>query len=310
MTKNLQIKLNAGNKIMPTKIIKYTGGLGNQMFQYAFAYVLEQKGFEVLADTKLYSKPCVRGGVDLSHGAFEVARVFGLDIKEATDVQVKKLGDRAENFFERLRRKFFTKKTHVIEYDSKFHAEHLTDMRDLYLDGYWQNPLYWKGYEDELKKQFTFALPLNEKSQQLSALINSKTKTCSIHVRRGDYLNHKTLFVCDRPYFENAISKMLELVPQIQTFIIFSDDIDWCRKNIDTHGKEKIFVDWNSGKDSWQDIALMTNCANAIIPNSSFSFWGAWLNKNPDAVIVCPKIWSTSGSTDIIPDNWKTVSVE
>ena len=61
MTKNLQIKLNAGNKIMPTKIIKYTGGLGNQMFQYAFAYVLEQKGFEVLADTKLYSKPCVRG---------------------------------------------------------------------------------------------------------------------------------------------------------------------------------------------------------------------------------------------------------
>lgn len=310
MTKNLQIKLNAGNKIMPTKIIKYTGGLGNQMFQYAFAYVLEQKGFEVLADTSLYKKPCVRGGVDLSHGNFEAARVFNLNITEAEDKLVYSLGDRAENFFERLRRKFFTKKTHVIEYDSKFHAEHLTDMRDLYLDGYWQNPLYWKGYETELKKQFTFALPLNEKSQQLSALINSKTKTCSIHVRRGDYLNHKTLFVCDRPYFENAISKMLELVPQIQTFIIFSDDIDWCRKNIDTHGKEKIFVDWNSDKDSWQDIALMTNCANAIIPNSSFSFWGAWLNKNPDAVIVCPKIWSTSGSTDIIPDNWKTVSVE
>lgn len=296
---------------MPTKIIKYTGGLGNQMFQYAFSFVLKKKGFTVLSDTSLYKKPCVRGGVDLSHGNFEVARVFNLNITEADDKLVYSLGNRAENFFERLRRKFFTKKTHVIEYDSKFHAEHLTDMRDLYLDGYWQNPLYWEGYETELKKQFTFALPLNEKSQQLSEQLKTlNDRTCAIHVRRGDYLNHKNLFVCDKPYFENAISKMLELVPQIQTFVIFSDDIEWCRKNIDTHEKEKIFVDWNSGKDSWQDIALMTNCTNAIIPNSSFSFWGAWLNKNPDAVIVCPAIWSTGGAKDIIPDKWKTVSVK
>lgn len=296
---------------MSKKIIKYTGGLGNQMFQYAFAYVLEQKGFEVLADTKLYTKPCVRGGVDLSHGAFEVARVFGLDIKEASDAQVKKLGDRAESFFERLRRKFITKKTHIIEYDSKFHPEHFTDQRDLYLDGYFQNPLYWQGYEEQIKKQFTFKLDLNEKSKELAAALDSlKDKTCAIHVRRGDYLNHKTLFVCDKKYFENAISKMLELCPQIEKFIVFSDDLEWCKENLDTHGKEKIFVDWNRAGDSWQDIALMSHCGNAIIPNSSFSFWGAYLNKSTNSQIVCPQVWSTTGVCDIIPDGWVKTAVD
>ena len=298
---------------MAAKIIKYTGGLGNQMFQYAFAYVLEQKGFEVLADTSLYKKPCVRGGVDLSHGDFEVARVFGLEYKEATDAQVKKLGDRAENFFERIRRKFFTKKTHIIEYDSKFHPEHLTDNRDLYLDGYWQNPRYWKSYEEELRKLFSFKLAMNEKSQVLTKELLAKKnhgKTCAIHVRRGDYLNHKTLFVCDSQYFKNAITRMLELCPSIERFIVFSDDIEWCKTNLDTAGREKVFVDWNRGKDSWQDIALMTACSNVIIPNSSFSFWGAWLNKNKDAVIVCPEIWSTSGADDMIVESWIKVPVD
>lgn len=293
------------------KIIKYTGGLGNQMFQYAFAYVLEKNGFEVLADTKLYKKPCVRGGVDLSHGDFEVARVFGLDIKEASDAQVKKLGDRAETFFQRLRRKFLTKKTHIIEYDSKFHPEHLTDPRDVYLDGYFQNPLYWKGYEDELKQKFTFKLEMNEKSKQLADSLSSiENKTCAIHVRRGDYLNHKTLFVCDKKYFENAVSKMLELNPAIEKFVVFSDDMEWCKTNLDTYGKEKIFVDWNRGKDSWQDIALMSLCSNVIIPNSSFSFWGAWLNKNKNSTIICPEIWSTTGTCDIIPDRWIKAAVD
>lgn len=295
---------------MPTKIVKYTGGLGNQMFQYAFSLALEKKGFSVLADTSLYRKPCVRRGVDLSHGDFEVARVFGLNIPEADDALVLKLGDRAEHFFERLRRKFFTKKTHIIEYDSQFHAGHFTDSRDLYLDGYWQNPLYWQGIENELREKFTFKLAMNEKSAQFLSFLNSeKNKTCAVHIRRGDYLNHKTLFVCDKPYFENAISKMISLVPEIEKCIIFSDDIEWCKNNIDTHDKEKIFVDWNTGKDSWQDIALMRECSHIIIPNSSFSFWGAWLNSNLDATVICPEIWSASGSTDIIPSGWVTVSV-
>lgn len=296
---------------MALKIIKYTGGLGNQMFQYAFQFVLEKKGFEVKADSSLYKKPHFRGGVDMSHGYFAVADVFGIDIKEASEKEVKKLGTRAETLLERIRRKYLRKKTHILEYDSKYHPEHFTDSRDVYLDGYWQNPLYWKGFEDEIKKQFAFNLSLNEKSKEFSALLNSiKNKTCAIHVRRGDYLNHPTLFVCDKKYFENAISKMIGLCPQIEKFVIFSDDIEWCKSNLDTHGKEKLFVDWNHDKESWQDIALMTECSNIIIPNSSFSFWGAYLIKNPEAKIICPEIWSTAGNSEMVPDGWNKVSVE
>lgn len=292
------------------KIIKYTGGLGNQMFQYAFQYVLEKKGFEVKADSSLYKKPHFRAGVDMSHGYFAVADVFGIDIKEATEKEIKRLGTSANTLFERVLKKFFRKPTHIVEYDSKYNSDNLTDTRDLYLDGYFQNLKYWIGCEDEIKKQFVFKLSLNEKSKEFSALLNSiKNKSCAIHVRRGDYLNHPTLFVCDKKYFENAISKMIELCPQIEKFVIFSDDIEWCKSNLDTHGKEKLFVDWNRDKESWQDIELMTECSNIIIPNSSFSFWGAFLNKNPDAKIICPEIWSTTGVKDQIVSDWITVPV-
>lgn len=293
------------------KIIKYTGGLGNQMFQYAFQYVLEKKGFEVKADTSLYLKPHFRAGVDMSHGYFAVADVFGLNIVSATSKEINKLGTSANTVFERIMKKFFRKPTHVVEYDSKYNPDNLTDQRDLYLDGYFQNPEYWKGYESEIKNQFVFKLEYNEKSKSFSKELSSmKGKTCAIHVRRGDYLNHPTLFVCDKKYFENAISKMLEMCPQIEKFVIFSDDIEWCKTNLDTHGKEKLFVDWNRGKESWQDIALMTECSNNIIPNSSFSFWGAYLNKNNESKVICPEIWSTEGAKDMIPDDWTTVSVK
>lgn len=292
------------------KIIKYTGGIGNQIFQYAFAYILEKKGFEVKADTSLYDKPHFRAGVDMSHGYFAVSDVFGLQVKEASKKEINRLGTSANTFIERIQKKFFKKASHIVEYDSKFNPDNLTDIRDLYLDGYFQNPFYWKGYEKDIKNLFVFKLPLNEKSKQLEKILEeSKNKTCSIHIRRGDYLNHPTLFVCDKKYFENAISKMIELCPQIEKFVIFSDDIEWCKSNLDTHGKENIFVDWNRDKDSWQDIALMTKCSNNIIPNSSFSFWGAYLNQNQDAKIICPEIWSKNGAKNMIVQGWFTVSV-
>lgn len=290
------------------KIVKYTGGLGNQMFQYSFSLALEKHGQQVFADTDLYRHNQVRGGIDLSHGGFEVARVFALDVKEAAEKDVYRLGNRANGFFERLRRKFFTKPTHVIEYDSVYHPQLLDDSRDLYLDGYWQNPEYFKGIEPEIKKAFSFKLPLNKASAVLAGELESSAgKTCAVHVRRGDYLNSKSLFLCGKKYFDGALAKIKEITGGIDRFVIFSDDIEWCRNNLPLEGSAAVFVDWNRGPDSWQDIALMTMCHNAVIPNSSFSFWGAWLNRNPDAKIICPEIWNISGAKDIVPAGWITV---
>lgn len=289
------------------KIMKFTGGLGNQMFQTAFSLLLQKNGYEVLSDTDLYKARHFRGGIDMNHGGFEIERVFGIHFDEATDKQVTKLGTRADTLVHRIHRKFFTKKSHVIEYSSEYHPKLLTDCRDQYLEGYWQNPKYFSGNEEFLRKAFSFKLPLSEKSQELKNRIeeiNKKGTTVSIHVRRGDYLNSRELFVCGKKYFDGAVNKLFEEVKAVDSFIVFSDDIAWCRENLDLRGAPAVFVDWNHGQSSWEDIALMSLCSHNIIPNSSFSFWGAWLNANPAKKVIAPEIWNISGFAEVNDKDW------
>lgn len=291
------------------KIVKFTGGLGNQMFQGAFSYVLMKHNQIVKADIDLYKTRVFRGGVDLNHGGYELERLFNINFPIATDSECEKLGTRADTFFHRVSRKFFTKKTHHIEYSSEYHPELLDDKTDSYLEGYWQNPKYYENYKDEIQKLFTFKLPLNQKSQALAKEIQSEANTVAVHVRRGDYLNHPTLFVCGKKYFENALRRTFETVPNVSHFIIFSDDIPWCKENLDFQNVKATFVDWNKERESWQDMALLSFCNHAIIPNSSFSWWGAFLNCNPNKKILVPNMWNTEGFTGAICNGWETIPV-
>ena len=245
------------------KIIKYTGGLGNQMFQAAFSYILSEKGNVVKADLDLYKTRVFRGGVDLNHGGFEIPRLFDIEVSVATDKECEKLGTRSDTIYHRVMRKFFTKKTHIIEYSSDYHPYLLDDKSDSYLEGYWQNPKYFEDSEDEIKKLFTFKCELNTKSKALREELQSLQNTVAVHVRRGDYLNHPTLNVCGKKYFDDALTEMRNLVPAISKYIIFSDDIEWCRSNLNLENTPAVFVDWNKGEDSWQDMALMSE-ANQI----------------------------------------------
>ncbi len=285
------------------------------MFQYAFSLVLKSHGETVLADIDLYKRHQFRGGIDMNHGGFELERVFALDIPKATLSQVNKLGTLADTFVHRVMRKFFTKKTHIIEYSSAYNPALLTDSRDLYLEGYFQNPRYFTGNEEKIKKAFSFVLSFNEQSKLLADEIErQKAAGCnmvSVHVRRGDYLNYPALNLCGKEYFDNAIKRMRELCSFSgnMRFVIFSDDIEWCKANLDFGTSRADFVCWNKGADSWQDIALMSKCSHNIIPNSSFSFWGAYLNSNPRKIVIAPEIWNANGFAEVNAPGWITVPV-
>jgi hypothetical protein len=160
------------------------------------------------------------------------------------------------------------------------------------LDGYFQTEKYFKHIKDKILNDFTFKFIPNLPTENY----------ISIHVRRGDYLhqtNHHP--VCDVEYYNEAISLINENLPKI----IFSDDIEWCKDNIKADF-------YSENTKNYEDLYLMTRAKHNVIANSSFSWWGAWLNQNPDKIVVAPKNWFGPGYahldvSDLIPEEWKVL---
>ena len=135
----------------------------------------------------------------------------------------------------------------------------------------------------------------------------------SLHVRRGDYLQAKHWnavgYVCQRAYYLNALTELGRRVRNPR-YYVFSEDMDWVRENLPL-GKDTVWVDWNQGEDSWQDMMLMSRCRHHIICNSTFSWWAAWLDPRPDKLVLAPERWARSvEGREIEPDSWIKVPIE
>lgn len=308
------------------------------MFCYAFACALQKCGHKVYVDTSLYRKATVHSGIDFCHNGLETERLFGIQFDEADKSDVRRLSTSAEGLLNRIRRKYFTKKTHYIDTAFTYTPELLSDKNDCYLEGYWQTEKYFLPIEQKIRRLFTFKLPLSQKSAKIQAeLEHAGTKRAaatggtkdilgefrpcaSVHVRRGDFLNTKTLNVCTETYYNNAIEYAVKK-HAISAFYIFSDDIPWCRKHLYFCGAHAVFIDWNTGNDSWQDMALMRMCRCNIIANSSFSWWAAWLNNASDKTVLAPAIWNRRqleyvdryygyDYSDIVPESWIRIPID
>ncbi|ULT28973.1 alpha-1,2-fucosyltransferase [Sphingobacterium sp. E70] len=146
-----------------------------------------------------------------------------------------------------------------------------------------------------LRQQLKFPTLEGAENIRVQHLIQQQN-AISLHVRRGDYLQ-ESLFkdICTEEYYQKSIQYMLE-TNESPLFIIFSNDIDWCK----THFKDlnAIFVEHNSGNNSFRDLQLMSQCNHHIIANSSFSWWGAWLNDSPDKIVVSPRKWVNDPTLD------------
>ncbi|MGQ4003439.1 alpha-1,2-fucosyltransferase [Francisellaceae bacterium CB52] len=281
------------------KIIKVLGGLGNQMFQYAF--YLQQKatsqGSDTLLDISAFDKYKL-------HNGYELQKVFqNIDHKYATNDELKKL----YGFYYYLGKLAQKSSKYIKQTDFGYNQKYL-NLDQGYFNGYWQSEKYFKNVENHLREHFEFP-ELDLKGKELLNDLENKN-TVSIHIRRGDYINHPDHGgICDQAYYQKAIKHFNQNIDNCH-FMIFSNDIDWCKENIVT--KSVSYVDWNAGENSYRDMHLMSLCKHNIIANSSFSWWGAWLNKNPDRIVIAPSKWLNSeqiNQTDICPDDWIRIKI-
>ncbi len=286
------------------KIVKIKSGLGNQMFQYAFAKTLESlTGESVTIDLSQYK-------IEHLHNGFELARLFNIDLKEAPKETVELLSTIPDSFIKRIQRKFFTKPTHYIENETVFNSNVFEIQSSCYFEGYWQSEQYFYPIKNKIIDLFEFKQPLNHSTERLCSQIDDST--VSMHIRRGDYLlgMNRNLNLCTLDYYNAAVT-LLQSYKSINKIIIFSDDIPWCKKNLEFKNIELIFVDWNKNEDSWQDMYLMSKCHHNIISNSSFSWWGAYLNQHWDKMVIAPAQWNKKQKRNlrILPSDWTSLPV-
>ena len=262
------------------------GGMGNQMFQYAFGVLL---GPDTIYDISWFNE--IKGNNNITQREYE------LDFWNVNPVLINKSRKRILGIFKRK----INYETQTNVYNQKL----LNAKRGIF-EGYFQVAEYYDSIREQLLKDFTPKNKPNSKNKKALNLI-CKTNSISIHIRRGDYVKLQHINgLCGLDYYAKAIEFMAKntISPH---FFIFSDDIQWVRDNLKTDFPCH-YIDFNHGRDSAWDMWLMANCKHNINANSSFSWWGAWLNKNPDKIVITPCKWfANNKQTDIIHKNWKRI---
>ncbi len=293
-------------------VVRLMGGVGNQMFQYAAARRLSlAKGVELRLDISFH----------VSNQGPETPRPFLLDrfeiagkvidpkeLKEFLEAGLPEYRHSINRTAERVTgHRLFRNPRVFVERDKNFEPGVLDLPDDVYLDGYFQSERYFVDVRDVILKEFTVRAPMNPSNADLAKLISESGSVC-LHIRRGDYYSNaacRAVHAVDlSDYYRKAIALMRERHGDCR-FFIFSDEPEWVRKNFDLQ-RDGVVVDVNSPDDPEQDLHLMSLCGNFIIANSSFSWWGAWLSKNPDKIVIAPKRWFLDDRNvkDRCPEEW------
>ena len=269
-------------------VVRLKGGLGNQMFQYALGRVLAIKNrAELKLDTSF---------LNLNFKSI-TKRTYNLDVFNI------KVGITRSSYFISMLRRIFKKRDQ--EKSFAFDKNVLDHRGDIFLDGYWQSPKYFEGFEKVIREDFTLKNPPSEDIQNLKEEIE-KTNSLCIHVRKGDYVGNKVHEVIDNEYYKRGIEH-ISAMADIEKVYIFSDDIEWCKNSLKFALPTMFVGDEYAGEIGEGHMYLMSKCKYFIIANSSFSWWGAWLSECKDKIIVCPKKWFTDSSIssdDLVPENW------
>jgi hypothetical protein len=270
-------------------IVQLIGGLGNQMFQYACGKYLACK-----MKTKLVLDICF---LNISN-PFITDRNYELDafaIKATflENIPYERLPDEVTVISEEKRVTYnpgFTKRAG----------------KNIYLRGYWQSWKYFQTIEPLIRKQFTINNRyLSDKVKAFADRIQLSESVC-IHIRRTDYTKqqHAHIGVLPLSYYCNAIRYIVDKKKE-PVFYVFSDEPEWCIKNLKMDKKNHVV----QGNTTIEDLYLMIRCKHHIIANSTYSWWGAWLNTNPDKIVITPDIWFIGAKikvneTDLIPPDW------
>lgn len=282
--------------------VEIIGGLGNQMFQYATAKAMAlHRRDDLLIDKRPFESYSLHS-FSLPH--FNVTAPY---LKEEIVLDLKSTSDKLKAFI-KGQKNYTLYQENGLGYDAS-----LFDIpaKNVYLKGYFQSEKYFIKYEDEIRNDFEIVTPLQEKTVEMLTIIH-EVNSVSLHIRRGDYVTNPEANsvhgTCNLDYYQRAISHIREVVEN-PIFFIFSDDIQWAKENL-TIPETTHFIDFTDASTNYEDIKLMSTCKHNIIANSSFSWWGAWLNKNKSKIVIAPSKWFNvdyHNADDIIPESWMKI---
>lgn len=276
-------------------VIKIKCGLGNQLFQYALGSALSDKEVVVKYDLSWFG----------NYNEKDVPRdlaidEFKIDMPLATTAEIDSVRpNKLQLFFEKARGKF------ILNHHYSYNAG-ILKKKNAYLDGYFQSFKYFEVIRDKLLNEFQLVKGYSELANALKTSIEGEVDSVAIHIRRGDYATIREDYngLCGMDYYKKGIDLIKAKVSNIKLFV-FSDDIEWTRTNLD-FGLPIEFVS-RPGLTDAEELLLMSLCKHQVIANSTFSWWAAWLNQNPQKIVVAPKNWLVAAkidTKDLIPGNW------
>jgi hypothetical protein len=288
-------------------ITKITSGLGNQLFQYAVA-----KSLSLNRNTPLF--------FDLSyyHSAYETDTArnfklhhFNIDYKVLNTSPLVYFSKATKLFPNRTFKPFFSllKEKHF-HYDAEIVQ---CSSVCITLEGFWQSEKYFAGSTEAIRSELTFKSIANTKAEHYKHEINKAVNAVSIHVRRGDYVSHpqfsKSFGFIGLDYYDKAVEHLKSKIEN-PTFFVFSDDKEWVKKHFSSND-HYVFVEIEGEDSDVTELQLMSLCKHHIIANSSFSWWGAWLNNHKNKMVISPKSWYKNkpdwNTKDLIPASWVTL---
>ncbi|TKB98237.1 alpha-1,2-fucosyltransferase [Pedobacter cryotolerans] len=281
-------------------IVKLMGGLGNQMFQYAAARSLSSR--KIYFDDSFLNKNNI-SSEDFTARRFELHIFRRLKVKILNPYAQRLLltKNKKYDFLKLLLPNSLKRICHIDDSNINENLSKKHQNEILYIDGYFQNPTYFNEIRKSLLNEFAFP----ELDDKFTGLLNDieNSNSVAIHIRRGDYLKSKINEhhgVLPLSYYKNAV-KILEGKLIDPKYFIFSDDPNWCKNNFAFLANKEIVSKEN---EPWIDMYLISKCKNQIIANSSFSWWGAWLNQFINKIVIAPKNWFNSIESNIVPKEW------
>jgi hypothetical protein len=283
-------------------IVNLTGGLGNQLFQYSFArYLARINNCDLKLDVSSYEN---YEWHNYSLSPFNIDEIF------ATPEECDYYKGTGLTIINKIYRKLFKLNYFLVEDSFQFNPKYKLWSSPVYISGYWQSEKYFKELESELRNQFRILIPASKKNQEFIDQMQLENSV-SLHIRRGNYVDvshvNEVHGTCSMNYYKSAVAIIASKVTNPK-FYVFSDDIEWAKDNL-VLNFETIFVDINDSKTDYEDLRLMSTCKHNITANSTFSWWGAWLNSSKNKIVVSPKIWFKDEdlntlTSSLIPEEW------
>lgn len=282
-----------------THVVRFMGGIGNQLFEYALYRTFAEQGCAVRGDLSFFAQ-------DPLGRAYQLP-LLGIEVAPASPAEIRRLA-RPRNFFKKALRYCLGRKTWFRPKELYFDPAVLAAKRG-YFDGYWQSPKYFAGHEDQIRASVKFpdvASPLAER-------IAGDPAAVSVHVRLGDYLKFSAIFggICTPAYYRKAMKTVAAMMAARGEgephFYVFSNDVAMAKEILDDD--RLVFVEGHSEAEGHKDLYLMSLCRHHVVANSSFSWWGAFLRETPATIVVAPSRWLNGmRDDDVVPDRWLRIA--